>query len=357
MIIGLCCGNLFFLNAQSDTTKVIPKVTLSAYIEFYYSYDFSKPANNERPGFLYSYTKTNQVNINLVYGKLNYTTSMFRLNAAIMAGTYSVANLASEPLIVQNIFEANAGVKLAKKRNLWLDIGVFPSHIGFESAVGKDCWTLTRSILADNSPYYESGLKLTYISNNEKLTASALVLNGWQHIQPVKGNTLPSFGWQLTYTPDAKISLNSSSFAGPTGPDSLRRMRYFHNLYAIYQPLQKFGITFGFDCGIQQKMVRSKSYSAWYSPVLILRYTPLEKLALAARYEFYSDADGVIFATGTPNGFQTQGASLNLDYLIRKNIMLRVEGKLFESKDAIFVMNDKASRQNYSITTALSFAF
>ena len=39
---------------------------------------------------------------------------------------------------------ANAGYKLSAKKAWWLDIGVLPSHIGFESAVGKDNWTLTR---------------------------------------------------------------------------------------------------------------------------------------------------------------------------------------------------------------------
>ena len=70
--------------------------------------------------------------------------------------------------------------------------GIFTSHIGFESAVSKDCWTLTRSILADNSPYYESGARLTYTSNNNKWLISALALNGWQRIQRPAGNSLMS---------------------------------------------------------------------------------------------------------------------------------------------------------------------
>jgi hypothetical protein len=42
-----------------------------------------------------------------------------------------------------------------------------PSHIGFESAIGKDCATLTRSILADNSPYYEAGVKIDITSKTK----------------------------------------------------------------------------------------------------------------------------------------------------------------------------------------------
>ena len=114
-----------------------------------------------------------------------------------MTGTYANSNLAAEPGVLKNIFEANAGVKISKKKKLWIDAGIFESHIGFESAIGKNCWNLTRSISADNSPYYESGIKLSYTSDNEKWFLSGLILNGWQRIQRVNGNNTPAFGHQL----------------------------------------------------------------------------------------------------------------------------------------------------------------
>jgi hypothetical protein len=80
-----------------------------------------------------------------------------------------------------------------------------PSHIGFESAISKDCFTLTRSILADNSPYFESGAKISYSSDNGKWFVSGLVLNGWQRIQRVNGNSTVAFGHQLTYRPTEKL--------------------------------------------------------------------------------------------------------------------------------------------------------
>ena len=124
-----------------------------------------------------------------------------------------------------------------------------PSHIGFESAVNKDCWTLTRSLLADNSPYFETGAKISYTSSNGKWFLSGLVLNGWQRIQRVDGNNSISFGHQLTYKPANNITLNSSSFIGNDKPDSVKQMRYFHNFYGIFQLTEKFAITTGFDIG------------------------------------------------------------------------------------------------------------
>ena len=316
-------------------------LTLSGYIEAYYIFDFNQPQNGNRPAFVYSHNRHNEFNINLAFVKLNYTADRLRANVAFMAGTYSNANLSSEPGVLKNIFEANAGINLLKKKQLWLDAGIFASHIGFESAVGKDCWNMTRSILADNSPYYESGIKLTYTSDNEKFSAAGLVLNGWQRIQRVQGNSLPSFGWQITGTPNGKILINSSSFIGTNYSDAERRMRYFHNLYAIFSATDKFGITLGFDIGAEQKAKGSKQYNLWYSPVLIARYAPIEKLALAARVEYYSDKNGAIIATGATNGFETLGYSFNVDVIPFANAMIRVEGRLFQSRsDKIFEKKD-----------------
>ncbi len=89
-----------------------------------------------------------------------------------------------------------------------------PSHIGLESAIGKDNWTLTRSLLAENSPYFESGVKLSYTTNNNKLTVSALALNGWQRITRLEGNSLMSWGSQIFYKPTENLTLNYSTFIG-----------------------------------------------------------------------------------------------------------------------------------------------
>lgn len=347
------------LNIKEDKpkTQILDNLKISGYLETYYSFDISNPDNHTRPGFVYSHNRHNEVNLNLGFVKLAYNTDKVRANLALMTGTYSNANLAAEPGVLKNIFEANAGVKISKKKNLWIDAGIFASHIGFESAIGKDCWNLTRSILADNSPYFESGAKISYTSDNEKWFVSGLILNGWQRIQRVDGNNLPAFGHQLTFKPNSKVTLNSSSFVGSDTPDSTRQMRYFHNFYGVFQPHEKFGITLGFDIGAQQKAKESTEYNKWYTPVLIAKYSPTKKISVAARGEYYSDANGVIIATGTLNGFKTYGYSLNLDYNIVDNVVWRIEGRGFTSKDEIFTLDKQPSTQNYFVTTALAISF
>ncbi len=348
-------GALFVVMAQQK--KENNPLTFSAYLETYYAYDFGKPALQNRPSFVYSHNRHNEFNLNLGMLKAAYQQKGVRANLAIAAGTYMNANLAAEPGVLKNIFEANAGIKISKTANLWIDAGIFASHIGFESAIGKDCWTLTRGILADNSPYYESGVKLTYTSPNEKWIMSGLLLNGWQRIQRVPGNSSIGIGHQLMYKPNTKVILNSSSFIGNDKPDSSKRMRYFHNFYGIFQLSDAFAITTGFDIGVEQKQKGSSNYNTWYTPVLMAKMNANAKNSIAARLEYYSDPSGVIIATATPNGFKTWGYSVNYDHAISNQALWRIEARGFSASDRIFEKNGHTSNSNFFISTALSISF
>jgi hypothetical protein len=348
--------------AQEDSLTILPvqinpNLKISGYVETYYTYDFNEPENNTRPSFFYSHNRHNEVALNLGFLKAAYDNGTVRANLALMAGTYTNANLAAEEGVFKNVFEANAGIKLSKKYNLWADAGIFASHIGFESAVGKDCWTLTRSMLADNSPYYEAGAKISYTSPSGKWFVSGLVLNGWQRIQRPDGNKTIAFGHQLTYRPNAKITLNSSSFVGNDKPEAEKRMRYFHNFYGQFQLTDKFGIITGFDIGAEQKEKNSESYNIWYSPVLIAQYRLNNRMAVALRGEYYSDENGVIIATDTANGFKTFGYSANFDYNIYDNVVWRLEARSLNSEDAIFLKGNEAATTNMCISTALAISF
>lgn len=335
-------------------TESKPSITWSGYLETYYVYDFNQPANHERPSFMYNHNRHNEFNLNLGFIKGTYTSANTRANLALMAGTYAQYNLASEPSLLQHVFEANVGVKLSNKQNLWLDAGIMPSHIGFESAISKDCWTLTRSILAENSPYYESGAKITYINPDNRWTLSALALNGWQRIKRPDGNQTLALGTQVQFKPNEKTTLNWSTFIGNDKPSNQKQERYFSNLYGIFQLSSTLGLIAGFDYGLEQKAVASSEYNTWYSPVAILKYTANTKWSGAVRWEYYQDKNAVIIATNTPNGFQTTGYSLNIDYKMSDNVLWRVEGKLLESKDAIFSKEGKAVNNNFSLNTSMA---
>ncbi|MBL7766252.1 MAG: porin [Chitinophagaceae bacterium] len=337
-----------FACAQSDSAKVF---RVQAYGELYYSYDGREPENHEKPSFIYNHKRHNELNLNLAYLKGSYDDGSIRANIAFMAGTYARYNLASEPGWAQFVFEANAGFKLSKKKSLWFDAGIMPSHIGFESAVGSDCWTLTRSLVAENSPYYETGARLSYTTTNNKLYTAIMVLNGWQHIQRPDYIQRPSLGLQLTHKPTNDLTLNYSNFVGSDQADSAKAIRHYHNLYLQYQMFTSLGLTAGLDYGVDK--YTPVKYGHWLAPVVMLRYSFCKRWFMTARGEYFHDPQQVIVKTGSPNGLQVWGYSLNLDYQIRPHLMIRAEGKRFNAQRPVFSDAGVFVTNNSNLTLAM----
>lgn len=146
----------------------IPEWSWSGFVDAYYGYDFSKPVSGDRPGFLYNHTRHNEFNVNLALLRVQAKYDEAYARVGIMAGTYAQSNLSAEPATYQHLYEAYTGIQINAKTSL--EVGLFGSHIGWESAVSKDNWTLSRSLAAENSPYYLSGVKATYsLSENGPL--------------------------------------------------------------------------------------------------------------------------------------------------------------------------------------------
>ena len=355
LISGFLTSNLLAQPAATDST-LKPEIKLSGFVDVFYAFDFNKPQTSVRQPFLYNHNRHNEFNLNLGLLKVAAAYHQYRANLAFQAGTYALDNYATDPLTYKHIAEANVGVSLTKAANVWFDAGIFASHIGFESAVSSDNWTLTRSLLAENSPYYLAGAKLTY-NPTQKLVMAALICNGWQRIQRVPGNSLPGFGTQFTYAPHDKLKLNWSTFVGTDDPDSIRRMRYFNNFYGQIQITNKFGFIAGFDIGTQQRRKKSTQYDTWFSPVLIGRYSFTQKIAAALRLEYYSDPTGIIIPLPNEAPFKTKGFSLNVDYLQNENVMLRLEGRWLQSKQEMFSYQHKAVKDNFFIVSSMAVKF
>ena len=337
--------------AQEDSTK---SIKVSTYVDMYYSYDFSNPMNFEKPDYNYNYKKHNQLNVNLAFVKLGYQSSRMRSNLALMTGNYSMYNLSPEPNWAKPLLEANIGYKIAKQQNIWVDAGVMPSHIGFESTIGADCWNLSRSLLAENSPYYETGIKFSYANKRENLYMAFHVLNGWQKIVVPNWDGKPSAGVQLTYKPSDYLTLNYSNFIGRIQSDTLDALRVFLNLYAIYEASPKTALIFGFDIGTQ-KNTQSK-VAVWYTPVLIAKLNLNNRSKIAGRIEYYMDKNQVIIPTTTPNGFQTFGVSVNYDRQILPYLLMRTELKQYKSMDRIYRYEQTSTSQT-TATMALIVKF
>lgn len=331
-------------------------VTASGFLDMYYAFDFNQPADNLRPDFLFNHHRHDKIHANLALLQLHLDQDRYRANLGVMGGTYAQRNLAHEPKLLRHVYAANIGVALDQRSSLWLDVGVMPSHIGFESAISADNPTLTRSLAAENSPYYLAGARLSWDASPSWQFA-ALVVSGWQRIRPAAGNSLPGVGTQVTYTLDERLSLNWSTFIGTDDPDRNRRLRIFNNWYGTFQVSDRLGLFAGFDMGMQQTVKGSSAYDVWFTPVVIARYRFADKWHLALRGEYYADRDGVIVAPETGQGFSVVGLSANIDYAAFRHMLCRMEARWLGSNDAVLPRREGMARDSVAVIGSIAVRF
>lgn len=275
----------------------------------------------------------------------------------LMAGTYAETNLASETGVAKHIYQAYAGVSPIK--DLWIDMGVFPSPIGFESANPVSNWTLTRSLAAENSPYYLTGAKATY--KWKKWLFSSFLVNGWQTIR--EKDNYKDYGFQVTYTGKRSL-LNLTGYSGKidvplrTAHYTIMRFpvnRYYLNSYWIVELNPKLGLTLGYDIGFQESTSAPK-HQKWHTAVLILKEKISEKLELAERVEFFEDHSQQISAMDLKRK-PVYGLSFNVDYLFSSHIRWRLEPRLLISERNVFANKNTFVNEEFFITSSFLLSF
>jgi hypothetical protein len=333
------------LAQQADTTA---HLTIGAFVDGYYAYDFNRPAGHDRP-FTTQAERHDEFNLNLAYAEVRYRSPNVRGRFAVQLGTSVQANYAAEsdslagfPNLLPLIQEAYAGIAVTPR--LWIDGGIFFSHIGSEGWVSIDQPTYTRSLVADFSPYYEAGIRATWQAL-PSLVATAVVVNGWQNI--AETNHDKAAGVRLDWTASPALLLTYSNFLGreASAATGVHGLRFFHDFEARITPGPRLLVIPTVDFGTQ-------AGDAWWGFSLAGRYAVASALAVNGRVERYDDAGGVIAP-----GLRTNGASAGID-LSRGPAMWRTEVRgFFGARDAIFPARGGPRSSDVAAVTSLALRF
>ena len=341
--------------AQTDTLSVSESpLQFSAYVEAYYTHSFNQGQSRERPSFFYNYTREGEFNVNLAVIQAKFDNGEYRANIGIMGGLYAQYNLSAEQSLFQHIYEANAGISLGKK--LWLDAGVFWSHLGFESVQAFDNKTLTRNLMSESSPYFLTGAKLTY--QLDQWTLSATLCNGWQSIiDPVYRD--PGLGLQVTFEPSDNLTLNYSSYLGDgtNAASFARQYFYFNDFYALWKASNRLSIDAGFDIGWREVREQGGSVDYWWNGVAIVQYKLSDKFYLSARGEYFYDPENIVYSDLFGNRFNIMGWSTNIDWKKSENAMIRFEVRHLRAEDYLLDRNGDRVKDELTLTTSLAVKF
>lgn len=343
----------FYAQNSQDSLKF----RYSAYMDFYYAYDIAQPKDDIRLPFLVNYNRHNRMGVNMLSGSTSVEKNKYRAKLALQAGSFASDNYANEPNKYLGIIqEANFGIALDSAKKSWFEVGVFPSHLGFETAIGHDNWALTRSLASELSPYYLSGAKLTY--NKRRMTYVALLCNSWNSLFNYQKGQLPSFGTQIIFQKNAQTIHNWSTFIGSGIDKGFERLRIFNNYFATWKPNNKYAVIFGLDLGFQEKALPQDGYASWFAPSLLIKRQITRDLSITGRTELFFDEFEIVTTAINNHAFDIFGASLNLDYVFTENGLLRLEIRSLSSSGNYFVLPEGGyTSSNSFLTLAISKRF
>ncbi|MCX7633492.1 MAG: porin [Turneriella sp.] len=331
----------------------------SAYIDTYWAASALRPASSDRQ-FLTQAARDREFNINLAHVAGALEQEKIRGRLALQFGTSVNANyqheLTTEKYSNQfshrNLQEAFAGYRLLPK--LWLDAGIFFGHIGVENWISHKNWNYTRALMADNTPYYSTGAKLSYAAT-PNLELQFLVLNGWQVITPT--NRDPALGSKLVWILHPQWKLSHASFAGNAAPTAATtEYRFYSNLILEYSPLKVLQFALSADAAVQ-KNPTGESYRHWYTGALHVCYVFAQHWNVALRWDYFLDKEQVLIQTGSENGFQVVSSTVTINFQPEELLLLRGEYRNFFSKDSIYRFSDRVSAQEHLFVFAMSLLF
>jgi hypothetical protein len=341
--------------ALAQVTDSSTHIRINGFVDTYYAWDANRPSDGERR-FTTQAVRHDEMNVNLAWLGVTVERKRMRARVALQAGTSVQANYAGEPRngatsgpdLARIIQEAVVGTQITDQ--LWLDAGVYSSYIGLEGWSSSDSPTYTRSLVADYSPYYLSGARVTW-QPTPRVTAQLHVMNGWQNIS--ENNRSKALGGRVDYAVSPALTVSYANFVGNEQPTGARRaLRVFNQILAKGTLPSRTLLQGQIDAG-------SQDGQRWYGLVGIARHSLTDRVAVSGRVERFADPRQVIIDTGSPDAFSGNGGSLGLDVALEGGVRWRSEVRELRTSSPLFTHTTAPlrSRRNRLLVTSFSVAF
>jgi len=318
-------------------------LSISGFADTYIAHDFNHLPTRYRPYTTQPYY-SDEFALNLGYVDAVLSTERFHGRLALQYGSSVIANYADEPHeFVRYFQEAYGGVSISDS---WkIDAGIFFSHLGMESWISRDDFTPSRSLVADYSPYYQTGIRSIH-DVSDQLHLELHIVRGWQNISD---DIRPCYGTQIAYLPSEDLRLIYNTFVGDEDGT-----RVFNNFVIKHSVTESFGINSSFDLGSQNRHDESRAW--WHGWAIVPHYRINDTYAIAGRVERYDDPHQIMIQTLSGQSFNTTGLSVNLDTTIIKNLIWRNEYRVFLSTQDVFPRRESFSASDSFVMTSLIYS-
>jgi hypothetical protein len=315
--IGVRC------RADEHAPESTSTIDFSGYVDGILTYDRNDLPSRNRPYTTQPYY-ADEPALNLGYIDARLRSREYRGRLALQYGSSVIANYADEPeLFFRYIQEGFVGARIADR--LTLDVGIFFSHIGTETWISKDNINVGRSLIADYSPYYQSGARLTFVASDH-VTTELHIIRGWQNIS---GDDKPALGTKISYSSSERLTFQHSSFFG-----EIEGLRVFNDIGFTFQASSSLTVLGAYDLGLQER--RDNTTAVWHGWAVSSRYQTSDTIALGFRVERYADPSEVLIQSLSTRSFTALGLSCNIDYAVTERLTWRNEYRVLMSTAEVF---------------------
>ncbi len=323
---------------------------VSGYVDAYFAYYNDSVGTNNYQKFPVISPKSNVFGLNIAQFTGQYVSQKVRATATIHYG--DIPSSAWSP-VLNIIQEANAGFRISNK--LWVDAGLFKTHIGTEALLPKDNIASSLSMITFYEPWWQAGMKLSF-APNDKFLLCLHVLNGYNTY--VDNNKKKSVGITFNYYFNNKGNISYYNLLGDESPEGNKpsQFRVLHNLVFTYQITPKLKTIIGADYITQaHSSIADSSKSAnVFSGIITLKNQLTDKFGMYVRGEMFSDKNG--FLTGTfldskniITGYKSSGVTLGFELKPVENAYIRLEGRsIMMNKDQEIFHIANANKNTYN---------
>lgn len=340
---------MLVLSATSLHAQDLP-ITFSGAVSTYYSISLNQP-----PSQTYAYTtqpkRERTIAVDLAVLSAEWKTESVIVRTSFQAGTWAEANYVGDDASWRFIREVSVAV--AFDSLIGAIAGIIPSHIGHESAINAENMLLSRSLIADWTPYYVTGAGVRW-SPSSTVYAKLFVVNGWQKI--VDNNRYLSLGTQLQYQASDKATISWNTYWGNDEPnDSVVKNRIHNNVWWDHQLSDEFRFVLMADLGLLKRGPGLPYDAAGYGAVKV-GWRPTKLIRVGGRVEYMHDPKRVL-VLDSPDAFKTVSASLGLDVFPVEHVMIRFESRAFSSSQNVHESFDGLRKRDAYFTIALAGIF
>ncbi|HTL80324.1 MAG TPA: outer membrane beta-barrel protein [Bacteroidia bacterium] len=350
--------------AQSDYDVTEDGVaSVNGYVDAYYAHYTDSVGLNADQKFPFVNPQSDKPGLNMAMISARYEGEGTRGVIALQYGDIPRTQWSSQ---LNPVMEAHVGLRIVN--GLWIDGGLFRSHMATERLLPRENFCSSASVNRVYESHYESGFRLEFLPGEGDFSMDAYLLTGYNMFGD--NNRKKSFGFSTMYRWDEENGkAGYNLYYGddtPEAADTINHLRVQHSAYVNFNTFFGMRVQLGGDYATQRNssLAAADQKAKMYGGTLNLKYTVFDRFSVYGRGEIFHDRHGFVStrfidSKGNITGYKMWGMTGGVEFKPTGNSYIRVEYRriIMDKDQKIFYWDGKqvSTRNEIGFNLGLQF--